>query len=205
MQAIVVANNTNTPAHVAATLERVAERKAVLADRYKTRMCRNFEESGRCPYEMKCMFAHGEAELRTTEMNMEDGLVTEEAIKAFQRQILIKKQQIAAPALQSQQQPLVSAPQQQVAAEASPSPVKRNRTVVRQHDVYAHQPYAAQPMSYGYNYYGGGSCQCADCVAAAAYVPPAPSAEEMCQCADCVAYYKAYGYPTTSAPAVMEP
>lgn len=198
MQAVVVANPASAAAERA-----VMERKAVLADRYKTRMCRNYEETGRCPYENKCMFAHGEAELRTTEMNLEDGLVTEEAIKAFQRQQLLKKQQVATgsllPSPQQQQQatPIVAAPQQ---AEASPSPAKRARTVIRQHDVYAHQPYVAQPMNYGYNYYG--ACQCPDCIAAAAYVAP----EEPCQCAECLAYYKQYGYAApTSAPTVMEP
>lgn len=198
MQAIVA-----SPAAAAvAAAERAVERKAVLADRYKTRMCRNYEESGRCPYENKCMFAHGDAELRTTEMNLEDGLVTEEAIKAFQRQQLLKKQAMQ----QQQQQPVVAAPQQQQ-AEASPSPAKRARTIIRQHDVYAHQPYVAQPVNYGYNYYG--SCQCPDCIAAAAayaVAPPPPTIEEPCQCADCIAYYKQYGYAApTSAPTVMEP
>lgn len=199
MQAIVASPTAAAAAAAAAerAVERAVERKAVLADRYKTRMCRNYEESGRCPYENKCMFAHGDAELRTTEMNLEDGLVTEEAIKAFQRQQLLKKQ--------AQQQPVVAAPQQQQ-AEASPSPAKRARTVVRQHDVYAHQPYVAQPVNYGYNYYG--ACQCPDCIAAtaAAYVPPPQAVEEPCQCADCIAYYKQYGYTApTSAPSVMEP
>lgn len=186
-----------------AAADRAVERKAVLADRYKTRMCRNYEETGRCPYENKCMFAHGEAELRTTEMNLEDGLVTEEAIKAFQRQQMLKKQALQQPVVAAPQQ--VQQQQQQQQAEASPSPVKRARTIVRQNDVYAHQPYVAQPTTYGYNYYG--SCQCPDCIAAAAYVaPPLPPVEEPCQCAECLAYYKQYGYAApTIAPSVMEP
>ncbi|XP_038623225.1 mRNA decay activator protein ZFP36 [Tachyglossus aculeatus] len=32
--------------------------------RYKTELCRTFEESGRCKYGAKCQFAHGPAELR---------------------------------------------------------------------------------------------------------------------------------------------
>jgi hypothetical protein len=62
------------------------EDKHILASRYKTKMCKNFVAKGECPYEVRCMFAHGEKELRTSEDNIRDGLVTEEAIKAFQRQ-----------------------------------------------------------------------------------------------------------------------
>ena len=61
------------------------ERSNILAERYKTKMCRNYTAAGHCPYESRCMFAHGDHELRTTEMNLDDGLVTEEAIRSFQR------------------------------------------------------------------------------------------------------------------------
>ncbi|CAD2214581.1 Zinc finger protein CTH1 [Angomonas deanei] len=64
-----------------------AEEKHILADRYKTKMCKNYLETGSCPYEVRCMFAHGEEELRTAEQNLADGLDTEEAIKAFQRAV----------------------------------------------------------------------------------------------------------------------
>lgn len=57
----------------------------VLAERYKTKMCRNYLTTGDCPYEVRCMFAHGDHELRSCEMNLRDGLITEEAIKSFQR------------------------------------------------------------------------------------------------------------------------
>jgi len=57
----------------------------ILAERFKTRLCYNYIRSGNCPYESRCMFAHGEPELRTTEQNMNDGLYTEEAIKSYQR------------------------------------------------------------------------------------------------------------------------
>lgn len=57
----------------------------VLAERYKTKMCRNYLQHGECPYEVRCMFAHGDHEMRTCEMNIRDGLTTEEAIKSFQR------------------------------------------------------------------------------------------------------------------------
>lgn len=34
-------------------------------DRYKTELCRTFQDSGRCKYGEKCQFAHGKHELRT--------------------------------------------------------------------------------------------------------------------------------------------
>ena len=34
--------------------------------RYKTVLCRTFERHGACPYECKCQYAHGVAELRVT-------------------------------------------------------------------------------------------------------------------------------------------
>lgn len=57
----------------------------IVAERYKTKMCRNYVQTGVCPYETRCMFAHGDHELRTAEQNLADGLVTEEAVKLFQR------------------------------------------------------------------------------------------------------------------------
>ena len=57
----------------------------LLAERYKTKMCRNYMTTGHCPYTHRCMFAHGQQELRTTDMNVRDGLMTEEAIRSFQR------------------------------------------------------------------------------------------------------------------------
>jgi hypothetical protein len=59
--------------------------KPILAERFKTKMCQNYEKTGVCPYECRCMFAHGERDLRTKEMNLFDNLTTDEAIKAFQR------------------------------------------------------------------------------------------------------------------------
>lgn len=60
--------------------------KHILANRYKTKMCKNFITTGSCPYEMRCMFAHGEYELRTSKDNLRDGLTSEEAIRRFQHQ-----------------------------------------------------------------------------------------------------------------------
>jgi len=57
----------------------------VLAERFRTKLCRNFTETGSCPYESRCMFAHGDHQLRTTELNLQDGLTNEEAIRQFKR------------------------------------------------------------------------------------------------------------------------
>jgi hypothetical protein len=56
-----------------------------LAERFKTKLCRNWVTTGSCPYEQRCMFAHGDDEMRTREWNFRDGLTTETAIKEFQR------------------------------------------------------------------------------------------------------------------------
>lgn len=67
-------------------------KEKILAERFKTQMCRNYERKGSCPYENKCMFAHGDDDVRTPEMNVRDGLFTEEAIEAYRRaQRLLRK------------------------------------------------------------------------------------------------------------------
>eukprot|EP00667_Euglena_gracilis_P006031 EG_transcript_6077 len=45
------------------------EKAAVDPRKYKTRMCRNWEETGHCPYEHTCCFAHGPDELRNVTDN----------------------------------------------------------------------------------------------------------------------------------------
>jgi hypothetical protein len=65
--------------------DRATRHKPILAERFKNKMCRTFIETGSCPYEERCMFAHGDADLRTKEMNLADKLTTEEAIRSFQR------------------------------------------------------------------------------------------------------------------------
>jgi hypothetical protein len=57
---------------------------SILAERFKTRSCENFKRHGECSFAHRCMFAHGEEDLRTTEMNIRSGLTTEKAIKTFQ-------------------------------------------------------------------------------------------------------------------------
>jgi hypothetical protein len=66
---------------VAATVDPL---RSILAERFKTRSCENFKRHGECSFAHRCMFAHGEEGLRTTEMNIRSGLTTEKAIKTFQ-------------------------------------------------------------------------------------------------------------------------
>jgi hypothetical protein len=63
--------------------------KPILAERFKTKLCQNYVVHGNCPYEIRCMFAHGDCEMRSKEMNLAAGLVTEDAIKKFQRDRMI--------------------------------------------------------------------------------------------------------------------
>lgn len=85
----------------------------VLAERFKTKPCRNYEEKGVCPYEHRCMFAHGPHEARTAAMNIRDGLFTEEAIKSFRRaQRVAQREAAEAARALSRQQKL-----QQIASE----------------------------------------------------------------------------------------
>uniref|UniRef100_A0A0A9YKG1 Zinc finger CCCH domain-containing protein 9 n=1 Tax=Lygus hesperus TaxID=30085 RepID=A0A0A9YKG1_LYGHE len=65
--------------------------KHILAERFKTKLCKNFCATGECPYANHCMFAHGNTELRTCRDNIRDGLVTEEAIKAFHHQQAVQR------------------------------------------------------------------------------------------------------------------
>lgn len=71
--------------HTAHSFTSEQDMKNILAKRYKTKLCRNYLETGKCPYDARCMFAHGGYELRSTQMNLDDGLVTEKAIRMFQR------------------------------------------------------------------------------------------------------------------------
>jgi hypothetical protein len=70
-----------------------SQRTTVLAERFKTKLCRNWVTSGHCPYEQRCMFAHGDDELRSREWNVRDGLTTETAIKEFQRKFYAANRQ----------------------------------------------------------------------------------------------------------------
>jgi hypothetical protein len=156
-----------------------AERKPVLADRYKTRMCRNYEETGKCPYEVKCMFAHGERELRTSEMNMEDGLTTEEAIRKFQREMILKRRM-------------------EIEAEEAAKRAAEYAAMPPYPHSYYYNPYGYstpaynysthQPYSYGSYHtgaYGYEQCSCPDCMNA--YQAPPPACTTECTCESCLA------------------
>jgi hypothetical protein len=71
-----------------ATAVMVDPHRSIIADRFKTRSCENFKRHGECSFAHRCMFAHGEEDLRTTEMNIRGGLTTEEAIKTFQSECI---------------------------------------------------------------------------------------------------------------------
>lgn len=40
------------------------EQEIFRAAQYKTKMCRHWEQTGSCPYNEKCLFAHGPHEVR---------------------------------------------------------------------------------------------------------------------------------------------
>lgn len=138
----------------------------VLAERYKTKMCRNYLQTGVCPYETRCMFAHGDHELRTSDMNVQDGLITEEAIKSWQRVLSQKNRQAAA-----------MATAQPYAAHAAPEMSHDVCQCEECQSYYQHNPYSSYVTptpyySYGYNY--GATCQCDECRAAYKAQPGAP-------------------------------
>lgn len=66
------------------------EHKPILADRFRTKLCRNYAQTGECPYFHRCMFAHGEQDLRTKADNVRDGLFSEDAIRTFKRDAFLR-------------------------------------------------------------------------------------------------------------------
>eukprot|EP01063_Lacrimia_lanifica_P032049 TRINITY_DN5404_c0_g3_i1.p2 TRINITY_DN5404_c0_g3~~TRINITY_DN5404_c0_g3_i1.p2 ORF type:complete len:137 (+),score=18.15 TRINITY_DN5404_c0_g3_i1:48-458(+) len=50
------------------------DRSATVLRLYKTKICKNWRTNGACPYNQKCMFAHGEGELRTLCQSSEEAL-----------------------------------------------------------------------------------------------------------------------------------
>lgn len=61
------------------------ERQRLFALRFRTEQCRTFVESGECRYRDRCMFAHGENELRTQTMNEADDLTSDKAVRVWIR------------------------------------------------------------------------------------------------------------------------
>ena len=53
------------------------------SDMYKTRMCRNYMETGRCKYGRVCQFAHGMKELRKYSLCLFRSCRTKTTIRAF--------------------------------------------------------------------------------------------------------------------------
>jgi len=135
------------------------QERHVLAERYKTKMCRNALTSGCCPYEHRCMFAHNESELRTTEMNLRDGLLTEEAIKAFQRVMNLRKRSTErGPAPDYHHVASASAFEHPLLEEAE----HHDRCYCDECATsYTHNPYS---LSSGVVYQYADRCECASCV-----------------------------------------
>lgn len=50
------------------------QRNDIFSRRYKTALCRAFNEPQGCPYAEHCVFAHGESELRSEQANIDAGL-----------------------------------------------------------------------------------------------------------------------------------
>lgn len=132
---------------VTATAIEGEEEKHILADRYKTKMCKNFVAKGECPYEVRCMFAHGEKELRTSADNVRDGLISEEAIKAFQRQQNQSKRRAAYAAAREENERVAAANQQQdVYVDAEEENVEAYYHHHNHHHSHQHEIAAAAPQ-----------------------------------------------------------
>lgn len=58
---------------------------AIVARRFRTRVCQIFMDDGVCPYDEQCIFAYGEHELRTPKQNVADGITSRNGIYAFRR------------------------------------------------------------------------------------------------------------------------
>lgn len=50
-------------------IEKKDKPKKIKNDKYKTELCKTFLEKGKCPYKKKCMFAHGEEQLKERRHN----------------------------------------------------------------------------------------------------------------------------------------
>eukprot|EP00744_Colponema_vietnamica_P002232 GILI01003551.1.p1 GENE.GILI01003551.1~~GILI01003551.1.p1 ORF type:complete len:560 (-),score=81.01 GILI01003551.1:783-2462(-) len=66
----------------------VSDRRTILCERFRTHLCRSFEQGRNCQFGFKCNFAHSEAEKRTLAMNVKDGLFTQEDIDAFKMKLI---------------------------------------------------------------------------------------------------------------------
>jgi hypothetical protein len=73
-----------TTAHVFMAGPRPDSAPAGSALRYKTRLCESQQTGRNCPYGGRCLFAHGERDLRTVDMNVQDRLTTWVAVTEHQ-------------------------------------------------------------------------------------------------------------------------
>ncbi len=69
------------PQHITATTPQANE--MLIPQKFRTRLCEHFGKETECPFGRSCMFAHGPHQLRTEQKNIEDGLVTAEAVRSF--------------------------------------------------------------------------------------------------------------------------
>ena len=157
------------------------ESKHILADKYKTRLCRNWISTQNCPYESRCMFAHGEAELRTPEDNIAQGLVSEEAIKQHQRSLMQQRKLAAASQYryngypyQYSHAPYYPAYEPHSCAYCGQEP-SCNHTYENHGHYESHYDYQAPAPSSYYGHDGDYQCNC-DACAAANYYPPTEEA-----------------------------
>ncbi|EPY17682.1 hypothetical protein STCU_10463 [Strigomonas culicis] len=98
---------------------------------YKTMPCKRHQASGKCRYGPRCRFAHGEHQLRTVEQNCAQGLVTEEAIRAYQE----RGRQMAA-AKKAQRNEAAWSPADSTPCAPPPPPPRATAAAV-----YTHNPY----------------------------------------------------------------
>eukprot|EP00760_Papus_ankaliazontas_P004852 PhM_4_TR12212/c0_g1_i1/m.29186 len=58
----------------ASSLEKESHQGRVEPLRFRTTICRHYRATGFCPYAPRCLFAHGDHELRSTNTNTTDGI-----------------------------------------------------------------------------------------------------------------------------------
>lgn len=168
-----------------------APAKQIIAERFKTKMCRTYVKTGTCPYESRCMFAHGTHELRTKQMNLADGLVTEEAVKAFQR-----KARVAQQAAQEAKQPPAYSSYSRAAGNTNTMGVvyddEQQDEVASQEQDVAYPGYSGNnSSSYGsysrnYSEYSGYGYYPAYSSYSGTYTGPYADYEGPCMCDECI-------------------
>ena len=106
--------------------------------RYRTKMCRNFMNDGACPFQGRCVFAHTEEDLRTTEDNRVGGITTEEALRETQsrmQQLWLQNQRVVT---------VTNNKQSPTSCQCAQCMVKRNP----EFELYRHNPYSFNPITF---------------------------------------------------------